>query len=199
MIKQPEIRSMNISTLNRYVLLSFMILATALCGCDDDAAKIEVDLLEFVPPGAAILVESIPFSADSGSASRTYTWRSSPCTVRMPAGTSRRLDVDETVLTFEAALNADQDAEAELTLCFNDGSGQVYTDSTSFTLTRRMSLPASVQIVSGDPRLNRYFGLEKFIVGIKVIFPHPPESGATLAELSISRFSARITGRQERY
>lgn len=76
---------------------------------------------------------------------------------------------------------------------------QYHTDSASFTLTRRISLPANFQITSSDPRLNRYFGLEKFIVGIKVIFPHPPEIGATLAELSISRFSARVTGRQERY
>lgn len=198
-IIQPEMLNMEIPTLSRYALLSFMILVLALCGCDDDEAKIEVNLLEFMPPGAAILVENITVSADSGSTAGHFTWRASPCTVRMPAGTSRRLDVDETALTFEAVLDADQGTEAELSLYFNDGSGQVYGDSASFVLSRRMSLPARFQITSSDPRLNRFFGREQFIVGIKATFFRPPDSGSTMASLSINRFSALVTGRQERY
>ncbi len=166
-------------------------------GCNNGAARIEVDLLDYVSPGASILVDNVP---STGSESERYfSWRIDPTTVSMPLGTSRILDVDHVELTFEGNLSADKASEAELVIFLSDGSAQVYADSLAFTLSSRASLPAHFKLTSSDPRLNGIFGRERCYLGLRLTFIRPADSGTAVAQLSIGKFSALVTGRQTRY
>ncbi|MCE5271518.1 hypothetical protein LLH00_09580 [bacterium] len=181
----------------RRALIAALLSALLAAGCNNGAARIEVDLLDHVNPGASILVENV--GSGGPESERYFSWRIDPSTVDMPLGTSKSLDVDRVELTFEGDLSADKAAQAELTIFLDDGSSQVYSDSLAFTLSSRASLPAHFKLTSIDPRLNRIFGRERFFLGLRLTFIRPSDSGTAVAELAIGKFSALVTGRQVRY